>query len=142
MSVADPSSACEHKSCPWCAEQIMATAIKCKHCGAMLVPLPPSAQPGAAVRAAPTEQRLIYPRNPPHDPTLMAIFSGLLIFGLGQMVVGQVSKGLVILVGNIVLACCTMGISLLVTWPLGAVDAYLIAKKLREGRPVGEWEFF
>lgn len=72
----------------------------------------------------------------------MAVLSGCCVAGLGQMILGQVGKGLVILLGSIVLALCTFGISVLVTWPLGAIDAYLIAKKLREGHPVGQWEFF
>jgi TM2 domain-containing membrane protein YozV len=120
----------------------MAIAIKCKHCGAMLVPIPQPSAPAQPVSPSAAGPRLIYPRNPPYDPTLITILSTLLWTGLGQIVLGQVAKGCVMVVGSGALACCTCGVSLLVTWPLGAIDAYRVATKLREGRPVGEWEFF
>jgi TM2 domain-containing membrane protein YozV len=79
---------------------------------------------------------------PPKDPVLMAVLSGCCIAGLGQIILGQVTKGVVILLGSIALGAVTMGVSVFVTWPLGAIDAYMIAKKLKEGRIVGQWEFF
>ena len=72
----------------------------------------------------------------------MAVLSGCCIAGLGQIILGQVAKGIVILLGSMVIGALTMGISILVTWPAGAVDAYMIAKKLKEGHTVGQWEFF
>ena len=84
---------------------------------------------------------MIYPTSRGYDPMLMMLLS-LLIVGLGQMVVGQVAKGVAILLGSIILAALTFGLSVLVTWPLAAIDAYMIANKLRHGRPVGKWEFF
>jgi hypothetical protein len=58
------------------------------------------------------------------------------------MLVGQTTKGIALLVGNIVLAAMSMGMSAFVTWPLTGIDAYMVARRLREGKPVGEWEFF
>ncbi len=58
------------------------------------------------------------------------------------MILGQVIKGVVILLGSMVLGALTAGVSILVTWPVGGIDAYLIAKKLKDGRSVGQWEFF
>ncbi|MEO8218307.1 MAG: zinc ribbon domain-containing protein [Acidobacteriota bacterium] len=84
----------------------------------------------------------IYPSAPPKDPVLMAILSGCCIAGLGQIVIGQVGKGVLIMIGSVILALFTVGLSILITWPLGALDAYIVAKKLAEGRPVGQWEFF
>src|SRR5438552_3148051 len=33
------------KKCPFCAEEIQSEAIKCKHCGSMIVQVPSSARP-------------------------------------------------------------------------------------------------
>ncbi len=85
---------------------------------------------------------LVHPSNPPKDPLLMGILSGCCIAGLGQMFLGQVIKGVVILIGSMIAAVLTAGVSILVTWPLGGIDAYLVAKKLKAGRSVGQWEFF
>ena len=72
----------------------------------------------------------------------MGILSGCCIAGLGQMILGQVIKGVVILIGSMIAAVLTAGVSILVTWPLGGIDAYLVAKKLKDGRSVGQWDFF
>ena len=122
------------KKCPFCGEDIAETAIKCKHCGSMLY----SAAPGAA----PASAKMIQPSTPPKDPVLMAVLSGCCIAGLGQIVVGQTTKGVVCLVVAVGFGVLTAGVSAVITWPLLAIDAYLIAKKLADGRPVGEWEFF
>jgi len=58
------------------------------------------------------------------------------------MILGQVGKGLVVLGGSVILAVMTGGVSAFITWPASALDAYLIAKKLRDGQPVGKWEWF
>lgn len=71
-----------------------------------------------------------------------ALLSLFCLAGLGQMLLGQVGKGLTILLGSIVLATVTGGMSALVTQVLITVDAYQIGTKLRQGRPVGKWEWF
>jgi len=45
------------------------------------------------------------------------------------------------LVGMVV-SVLTGGVAALVIYPAAAVDAYLIGKKLSQGRPVGLFEFF
>lgn len=72
----------------------------------------------------------------------MALLSGCCIAWLGQILMGQTAKGLVMLAICVTVAIPTAGIGILFGWPLSAVDAYLTAKKLKEGQPVGEWEFF
>lgn len=58
------------------------------------------------------------------------------------MVMGQVAKGIVMLVVAILLNVATGCVAVVVTFPVSIIDAYLIAKKLQRGRKVGEWEFF
>ena len=72
----------------------------------------------------------------------MAILSGCCITGLGQIILGQTLKGITLLVGSVILLVGTAGFGLLIAYPLIAIDAYLIAKKLEAGNPVDEWEFF
>jgi TM2 domain-containing membrane protein YozV len=75
------------------------------------------------------------------EPVLAGLLSFLLC-GLGQMILGQVLKGVVMLVVAMMLGAVTGCIACLVTWPVSAIDAYLIAQKLKQGKSVGEWEFF
>jgi TM2 domain-containing membrane protein YozV len=104
----------------------------------MLIPLPE-----ASPRSYQTEPfGTIRPSATPKDPILMALLSGCCIAGLGQMVLGQTTKGVMILIGSVVLASVTFGATIILTWPLMGLDAYLIAKKLKEGRSVGAWECF
>jgi hypothetical protein len=128
----------QRKKCPFCAELIAAEAIKCRFCGSMLVPFP---QPDLPARASQESQR-IHPSDPPKSPVLMGLLSGCCIAGLGQMVLGQVLKGAMCLIGVMLLAVVTHGVSALVTWPLLGVDAYLVAKKLKSGKTVTPWECF
>ncbi len=58
------------------------------------------------------------------------------------MVLGQVTKGVVFMIGAMALGGLTMGVSVFVTWPLMGIDAYMVAKKLQTGRTVTEWECF
>lgn len=58
------------------------------------------------------------------------------------MVLGQVKKGILILVFTVLVAFMTAFIGAIIMYPLMAVDAYSIAKKLKEGKSVGEWEWF
>ncbi|MBM7649904.1 TM2 domain-containing membrane protein YozV [Bacillus ectoiniformans] len=75
------------------------------------------------------------------EPLLIALLS-FLITGLGQMIVGQVKKGAVILICSVIFGMITFGMSAFITVPIAIIDAYLIAKKKKEGKEVGEWEFF
>jgi hypothetical protein len=84
---------------------------------------------------------VIVASDPPQDPVLMAVLS-CPFTGVGQMVLGQTSKGVSILIGSIVLAVITVGLSPFVMVPLIAIDAYRIAKKLKGGKTVTKWEFF
>ncbi|HEX2833902.1 MAG TPA: hypothetical protein VHW00_12895 [Thermoanaerobaculia bacterium] len=85
---------------------------------------------------------MIQPGNPPRDPVLMGILSGCCLVGLGQMILGQVPKGIVLLICAIGFGIITSGFGAPIFLILAGVDAYMIANKLKSGRPVSSWEFF
>lgn len=76
------------------------------------------------------------------EPLVAVVLSGCFIPGLGQMLLGQVPKGLLVFVISVILALVTGGATILLTWPLAAIDAFRIAKKIRAGHTVGTWEWF
>lgn len=81
----------------------------------------------------------IFPSNPPKEPLIAALLSLLLVGGAGQIYLGQVKKGIAIIVVSIALSFIGFGF---IVWLLGVVDAYLIAKRLKTGNSVGEMQFF
>lgn len=75
------------------------------------------------------------------SPAIMGFLS-FLIYGLGQIVMGQVSKGIVMLIIFYALTLFTFGLASLILTPLCMVDAILIARKKQQGKQIGKWEFF
>jgi hypothetical protein len=122
--------------CQQCGAETNSAAIACTKCGVALKTgggvLP------VALHSA-TGGESISPSDPPKDPILMAILSGCTIPWLGQILLGQKKKGIVMMIVTVVAACLIVGIFL---WPVAALDAYFIGKKLKEGKTVREWEFF
>lgn len=80
--------------------------------------------------------------NPNPLPPWGAALCSLLIAGLGQMLLGQVAKGAVILLVGLVVGALTAGFGAIIIWLIAAVDAYQIAKKLNSGAQVRKWEWF
>jgi hypothetical protein len=93
-------------------------------------------------QAASNDQGRISATTPARDPLLMTFFSGCCFPGLGQILMGQVAKGAVVGVIALLIMFITNGMAALVLLPIAALDAYLVADKLRDGRTVGPWEFF
>jgi|GEM_PF-5638240 len=76
------------------------------------------------------------------SPALAALLSFLLV-GMGQVYLGQVEKGLCLLVLVILLVMSSvpgpLGLILLL---LNVLDAFLMGRKVKEGRQIRKWQFF
>lgn len=114
--------------CPNCRAETHPQAIVCIKCGIGL-----SGATAAGGKLSPTGQSM--------EPAIAALVS-FFIPGIGQIILGQGIKGVVILIVGAVLCVFTFCIALLIVSPAAAIDAYLIAQKLKQGKSVGEWEFF
>jgi TM2 domain-containing membrane protein YozV len=96
--------------------------------------------------ASVTPKKYIQPSGK-KEPLWMAIASGL-IPGVGQIIIGQITKGALLLVASCLLICSmcfTSGISILpylLLCGFSAYDAFKITEKLNGGQEVGEMEFF
>ena len=122
------------KFCSKCGSQLGDEDRFCAVCGC------PQADPaaGAAPRSA---ADAVTPDKLRVSPAAAAVLS-VLVVGLGQMLNGQLPKGLCILAAGMVLGGITVGFGAPVIWVLSAVDAYLCAKKLSQGQSIGAWSFF
>jgi TM2 domain-containing membrane protein YozV len=81
----------------------------------------------------------IQPSTPPKNPIIAAVLSLLLLGGVGQMYIGQMKKGVILIVATVVLSCIGIGVIIPV---LGAVDAYMLADKLQKGEAIGDMQWF
>lgn len=127
----------------------------CANCGDALpkpAPAVAASPPVTVVTPAPESQPSrntpaaipLPPPAPPQSksPGLAALLSFLLV-GMGQVYLGQVEKGLLML-GVVLVLMLTI-----VLGPLGFIlllfnvaDAYLLAGKVKRGKPLRKWEFF
>jgi TM2 domain-containing membrane protein YozV len=81
----------------------------------------------------------IQPGTPPKNPIIAAILSLILLGGVGQMYIGQMKKGVILIVATVVLSCIGIGVLIPV---LGAIDAYMLADKLQKGEAIGDMQWF
>ena len=104
--------------------------------GSYTPPPPPAGGPPAGGGGG-----LVYPTQPPKDPILVLVLNLLLAGGVGYIIMGQKTKGIVAIVVWLIgwVAC---GIPSGIVAVLGAIDGYLQAQQLQQGKPVGEWTFF
>jgi hypothetical protein len=121
--------------------------------------LPPAQSPPPSPVSADTSDNLVMPSDPPKDPIIMAAVS-FVIPWLGQIVLGQVAKGIVMFALS---PFIHFTFFMLVGWiermsgggfdipwwlmtPLLAgiiaLDSYFVARTLKSGEPVGKWRFF
>lgn len=131
------------KFCPNCGQPVVDSAEPSPPHSAPddAAPLPPAPTPTPAVGSTSSGGDLI--RNPQViDPILAGALSGCCLPGLGQIIIGQVVKGLALMALAVVLAVVTGGVGIIPVWIIIGVDAYFIARKLREGQAVAQWEFY
>ena len=85
--------------------------------------------------------KLVYPSTPAKDPILILVLNLLVAGGLGYIILGQKTKGIVaIIIWVVGWAAC--GIPSGIVSVLAAIDGYLQAQQLQQGKPVGEWTWF
>ena len=82
----------------------------------------------------------IEPTDPPKNPVLAAVLSFLLLGGVGQMVLGQNKKGILIIVATLVLIPCA-GVGFIVP-VVGAIDAFVLGQKLKNGESISDMQWF
>lgn len=74
---------------------------------------------------------------------MLAALLSFLLVGMGQVYLGQVEKGLVLLCAVLLLLLTAApgapGLFILLA---NVLDAFLLARKLSRGEQVGKWEFF
>lgn len=104
----------------------------------MMQALPPPIPP-SSVGAG--QDGMVMPRNPPRTPGWMAFWAAVWP-GLGQLLCGQKTKGVVLMLASCFGSILTAGLLSIPFCIIGAIDAYKVADTLARGRPVKEWEFF
>jgi len=82
------------------------------------------------------------PPPSPKDPILVLVLNLLLCGGAGYIAIGQKAKGIAAIVLWAILFYVTCGAASGLVAIFGAVDGYLQAQQLQEGRRIGEWTFF
>ncbi|MBI5892477.1 MAG: TM2 domain-containing protein [Deltaproteobacteria bacterium] len=118
------------KYCQNCGVDVLPQQEICVKCGVRLAG-------GANISG----RKMINPSTPPKNPIAAGILS-VLILGVGHMYLGQVLKGVVLLIGGVILIISTGFLAAPVVWIVYFVDTYMIGEKLHSGKSVWEWEFF
>ncbi|HKR65368.1 MAG TPA: hypothetical protein VJZ00_16670 [Thermoanaerobaculia bacterium] len=85
---------------------------------------------------------LVYPTTPPKDPILVLVLNLLLFGGVGYIMIGQKTKGIVAIVLYFVIGVPTCGAGAGLVAIVAAIDGYMQAQQLQAGHPVGQWTFF
>ena len=120
------------------------------------IPLPPSPVTTTPRNSPPSvyaaagfgrDDSLVYPTNPPRSPHMAWLTS--LGPGLAQIVFGKTSLGMASIVTfNFINVFSQipdfeiLGLLILPLWIIMIVDGYMTGNRLKEGTPVGKWQFF
>lgn len=108
--------------CPNCKKETPEGKF-CEHCGGVLQTAQTFQQPPQGATQAQKK-----------NPILALILS--IICGVGQMYNGQILKGVIMLVGCIILASTPIGLIAWILWLYGLYDAYTTAVKINNGEVV------
>ena len=100
---------------------------------------PPPLNPPAGYYATRPDDIQGYPGG--HNPWVSALLT-LVFVGLGQIMNKQTIKGIVVLLASIVLCVVTLGLAVLVIYPVAMIDAYTNANRLNRGEVVRQWHWF
>jgi hypothetical protein len=125
-------------NCPNCTKVIPTGSVFCPECGYKLSGSSPASQTGFSGTREQSQANLVYPKNPPLSPHLTWI--NLIFPGIPQLVYGQTFKGIVIAVAFF--ASIPTGIGPLLILIAAIIDGYMVGNTLKNGKPVGQWQFF
>jgi len=109
--------------------------------GSYTPPPPPPSSPSPSTPSGGGTPELIYPTQPPKDPILIAVLNLIALGGVGYIMIGQKTKGIVAIAVWVV-GLCSFGLVSGLVAIAGAIDGYLQAQALQQGHPVGQWTFF
>ena len=115
-----------NKFCSKCGKETQEKAVVCVTCGAALPTLASTGE----------------------KPPVVAVLLNLLWAGVGNIYLGQKTKGIVLgavtfFLLFLVFASCGFGTFLFIPYQIAmAVDAALIAGRINKGESVDEWKFF
>jgi hypothetical protein len=98
-------------------------------------PPPPPAAPGSG-------GDLVYPPQPPKDPILICILNLIAFGGVGYILMGQKTKGIVAIIAWAILIIPTCGTGSGLLAVITAIDGYLQSQQQAAGHPLGQWTFF
>lgn len=101
----------------------------------------PPPPPAGGTPGAPGGGDVIYPAQPPKDPILILVLNLLLLGGVGYIIMGQKTKGIVAIIGWCLITAVTCGIGSVIA-VVTAIDGYLQAQQLQQGHPIGQWTWF
>jgi hypothetical protein len=105
-------------------------------------PPPPPTGPSGGPPVGAGGGDLVYPTTPPKDPILVLVLNLLLAGGVGYIIMGQKTKGIVAIVAYVILLFVTCGAGSGLVAIVAAIDGYLQAQQLQQGKPVGQWTWF
>jgi TM2 domain-containing membrane protein YozV len=138
-------------NCANCGKSLTPNARFCPSCGTSTISAEEPKKPGEqrGTRGSP-KNNLVPSRSPPLSPHFALL--SLVVAGLGQLVLGQVAKGLIALAGLIAFAFI---IAPAIGLPAGSVffiglvvqivlvvDGYFVGRALQRGQPVGKLQWF